>query len=114
MLPPHSILTTTDFSDASRPAVIFAACLARHCGATLNVLHAEDPLLSAAARRVGVDLNADTRAALQAFVAATPVANEYAPMHHVIAGPSAEVIVDAAAREHADLIVIGSRGMSGA
>jgi nucleotide-binding universal stress UspA family protein len=114
MIPPRSILAATDFSEASRVAVTLAACLARHCHASLHLVHAEDPLLGAAARRAGIDLGADTRAALQSFMASIHPASDYAPMHHVVTGPAAESIVDVAAAEQVDLIVIGSRGMSGA
>lgn len=114
MIPPRSILAATDFSDASRAAVTFAACLAKQCHATFHLLHAEDALLAAAARQAGIDLDRDTREALQDFIASAQPAIDYAPMHHVACGPAAEVIVDVAEREHADLIVVGSRGMSGA
>jgi nucleotide-binding universal stress UspA family protein len=113
MVPPRSILAATDFSDASRAAVIFAACLAKHSHATFHLLHAEDPLLAGAARQAGVDLDRETREALQDFIASVPPAGDYAPMHHVVSGPAAELIVAIAEREHADLVVVGSRGMSG-
>ena len=114
MIPPRSILATTDFSEASRVAVVFAACLAKTCDATFHLLHAEDPLLTAAARLASIDLSADTRAALQEFIGTSRPVIDYAPLHHVVSGPAAEVIVDVAARENTDLIVVGSRGMSGA
>ena len=114
MIPPHNILASTDFSEASRVAVIFAACLAKQCHATFHLLHAEDPLLAAAAQHAGIDLNRDTREALQDFIGAAGPAIDYAPMHHVVCGPAAEAIVGVATSENADLIVVGSRGMSGA
>lgn len=114
MTPLRSILAATDFSEASRAAAIFAACLAKPLHATFHLLHAEDPLLAAAAHQAGVDLNRETRDALQAFVASMPAVAEYAPLHHVVSGPAADVIVDVARSQDADLIVVGSRGMSGA
>lgn len=113
MIPPRSILAATDFSEPSRVAATFAACLAKQCHATFHLLHAEDPLLSAAARQEGIDLNHDTREALQAFVAAEKPLADYAPLHHVVTGPATDVIIDVARRENVDLIVIGSHGMSG-
>ena len=113
MIPPRSILAATDFSEASRAAVTFAACLAKRCHATFHLLHAEDPLLSAAARQAGIDLNRETREALQTFVASARPLADYAPLHHVMSGPAADVIVDVARREEVDLVVIGSHGMSG-
>jgi nucleotide-binding universal stress UspA family protein len=38
---PHSILVPVDFGEASARAVSIAGSLARHCGATLRLLHAE-------------------------------------------------------------------------
>ncbi len=114
MIPPRRILATTDFSAASKTAVTFAACLAKQCRATMHLLHAENPLLAAAAREAGIDLNRETREALQEFMASVAPAGDYAPLHHVVCGPATDVIVDVAARESADLIVVGSRGMSGA
>jgi hypothetical protein len=92
MIPPRSVLAATDFSEGSRAAVTFAACLAKHSHATFHLLHAEDPLLAAAAREAGIDLAGDTRQALQDFVASVRPAADYAPMHHVVCGPAAEVI----------------------
>lgn len=114
VIPPRSILAATDFSESSRAAVTFAACLANACHAKFHLLHAQDPLLDAAARHAGIDLAAETRDALQEFIASAPAAAQYAPMHHVSCGPAADVIVDVADRERADVIVVGSRGMSGA
>ena len=94
--------------------MMFAACLAKQCHARFHLLHAEDPLLAAAARQAGVDLSRDTRDALQAFAASTPSVAQYAPLHHVVSGSAADVIVDVARTEDADLIVVGSHGMSGA
>ena len=48
-IPPRRILAATDFSEGSRVALTFAGRMAKQCHGTLHVLHAEDPLLSAAA-----------------------------------------------------------------
>jgi len=50
MILPRTILAAVDFSDASRAALVLAARLARHCGSDLHVVHAEHPLLDAAAQ----------------------------------------------------------------
>lgn len=65
MTRPRSILAAVDFSDASRVALQFAARLAHQCQAELHVLHAEDPLLNAAARHHGIDLSSETREELE-------------------------------------------------
>jgi len=85
----------------------------RQGDAHLHVLHAEDPMLASAARSTGVDLAAETRSELGAFMQSAFPAGDWAPQHHVIAGVAVDVIRDTAERESADLIVVGARGMSG-
>src|SRR5688572_32967404 len=114
MFPPQAVLAAVDFSEPSRVALGYAVRLARQCNATLHVLHAEDPLLAGAARAAGIDLTSETREQLDAFMQDAAPAGQRAPMHHVVTGPAVDVIRDIAARERADVIVIGMRGMSGA
>jgi nucleotide-binding universal stress UspA family protein len=80
----------------------------------LHVLHAEDPLLAGAARAAGIDLTGETREELAAFMQRAAPAGDGTPKLHVVTGPAVEVIRDIAAREAADVIVVGMRGMSGA
>ena len=114
MFPPRVILAAVDFSEPSRVALRFAARLAKQCQAELHVLHAEDPLLAAAAKAGGIDLTGETRDELGAFMQSAAPAGDWTPIHHVITGPAVDVIRDIAARERADVIVVGMRGMSGA
>ena len=113
MLPPRVVLAAVDFSDASRIALICAARLAKHCGARLHVLHAEEPMLANAAREVDVDLTAETRSELGAFMQSAPPAADWSPQHHVVVGRAIDVICETAQRESADVIVLGTHGMSG-
>ena len=112
MLPPTSILAAVDFSDGSRAALALAARLAVHCGARLHVLHAQEPLLEAAGQQRGLDVEAETRDELRRFIAESWPTSVASPHLHAASGPAAEVIVDVARRERADMIVVGSRGMS--
>jgi nucleotide-binding universal stress UspA family protein len=114
MMPPRTILAAIDFSDTSRVALVLAARLARHCRAELHVLHAEHPLLGAAAEHAGIDLARETHEELQRFIAGAFPAAECSPRAHVIAGAAVDVVLDVAHGHHADLVVVGSRGMSGA
>jgi nucleotide-binding universal stress UspA family protein len=114
MLPPRVILAAVDFSEPSRVALGCAARLARHTGAALHVLHAEDQMLAAAARHAGVDLAGETRDELKAFTRAALPPGDWAPVYHVVGGNGVEVICDIARRERADVIVVGMHGMSGA
>jgi nucleotide-binding universal stress UspA family protein len=114
MMPPRSILAAVDFSEPSRVALEFAVRLANHCQATLHVLHAEDPLLAAAARAGGLDLLRETREELARFTAGSSVAGDRTPLHHhVVVGRATSTICDIADREQVDVIVVGVHGMSG-
>lgn len=84
----------------------------------LIVLTAVDPLLAEPARtRLGLDLaKAETKPALREFVkAALPKTAPWAPQtaFDVCIGDSSEMILQAAAREHVDLITMGTHGLGG-
>jgi nucleotide-binding universal stress UspA family protein len=114
VIPARSILAAVDFSEPSRVAFEFAARLANHCGGTLHVLHAQDPLLAAAAQSEGIDLIRESRSELARFTE-TGVPVDPSRLHyHVVTGRSTVTICDLAAREAADVIVVGMHGMSGA
>jgi nucleotide-binding universal stress UspA family protein len=115
VIQPRTILAAVDFSEPSRVALEFAARLANQCRATLHVLHAEDPLLAAAARAQGLDLSRETREELARFTAASLASAAWTPLnHHVVSGQPTATICDIAEREQADVIVVGMHGMSGA
>lgn len=114
MFPPKRVLAAVDFSEPSRVALRCAARLAKQCRADLHVLHAEDPMLAAAARESGIDLAGETRDELAGFMQSAAPAGEWTPVHHIVSGQAVEVIGDIAQRERADVIVIGMHGMSGA
>lgn len=114
MIPPSAVLAAVDFSDPSATALDVAARLARQAGAALHVLYAEDPLLAEAARQAGTDLAQDSAAELSRFTAPVLAARPVPVDHTVAVGPAVDVILAHAARVRADVIVIGSHGMSGA
>ena len=113
MIPPKVVLAAVDFSESSRAALSFAARLARHANARLHVVHAQDPLLAHAARAAGVDIDAETRAELSAFMQSTPPAGSWSPFVEVADGSPVNVLCDTADRVNADVIVVGAHGMSG-
>jgi nucleotide-binding universal stress UspA family protein len=114
MTKPARILAAVDFSDRSRVALGFAARLALRFGAELHVMHAQDPLLSAAAESRGIDLTGDTEQELRAVVAETWPAALCEVHLDVIVGTPSTCIANAAERERADVIVMAAHGMSGA
>ena len=113
MIPPRILLAPVDFSDPSRTALDFAIRLARLTGAALHVLHVQDPLLAEGARHAGLDLERETEDELTRMVAGLAGTSGPAPQLHVATGPAVDVIVETAERLAADVIVIGSHGMSG-
>ena len=109
----RSILAAVDFSPPSRVALEFAARLANQCGATLHVLHAQDPLLAAAAQAEGIDLVRQSREELARFTQTVAAVDPSRLHYHVVTGRSTITVCDLAVRETADVIVVGMHGMSG-
>lgn len=112
----RSILCPVDFSEQSRHALGWAAFLANRFSSRLTVLTAVDPLLAEAARvRLGMDLaKGQTEPELREFVSASMSPDAASTVRFdVRVGQPAEVIVDAAGREGADLIVMGTQGLGG-
>jgi nucleotide-binding universal stress UspA family protein len=114
MIPPRSILAAIDFSAPSRVALACAARLANTCHASLHVLHAEDPQLTAAAGALDQALSHEIREELAAFVASALPGATLAPTPHVVVGAAVRVICDIANREQVDLVVMGRRGLASA
>ena len=108
----NRILAAVDFSERSRTALEFAARTACQFDAELHVMHAQDPLLSAAAESRGINLVTDTENELRGFVADTWPAPHCRLHFDVIVGPPATTVAQAAERERADLIVMAAHGMS--
>jgi len=113
MFRPQRSLAATDFSDPSAVALRMAARLAMQYEAELHVLHAEDPLLCAAAHVEHVDLSREAHEELCAFVQRAELPPALVTHLHVNGGPAAEVICAIANRERADVVVVGARGISG-
>ena len=114
MLPPRIVLAAVDFSPGSRSALEFAARLVTHCAAELHVLHAVPAPLVGAAQAAGHDVRAEMLEELHRVLAETAPSLETAARCHVIEGEIANVILDIAERERADVIVIGEKGLSNA
>lgn len=113
---PH-ILCPIDFSEPSRAALVHAAAIAEHFGATLDVLAVDDPLLAEVAASTGhVGLQEETARELRRFCARTlegfgQTASTTA--FQVRTGKPAAEILAAARETNADLTVMGSHGRSG-
>lgn len=119
-----AILVGTDGSETARVAVEHAATLAESFGSTLHVVSAYRPpsvavALAPEAMAAFAAVNADEEARANVEEQLRSIAKrlEERGIHvvtHPVAGAAADAILDAATRLSADLIVVGSKGMSGA
>lgn len=115
----RSLLCPIDFSEHSRLALQYADALAARANAPLTVTYANDPLLVAAAAAALHDRRLVQRSAseLRAFVdasIASPAQGRKPLKTHVSIGSPAQEILKAASRCNADLIVLGTHGLTGA
>jgi nucleotide-binding universal stress UspA family protein len=106
------VLCAVDFSRESRAALRAAASIVRTSRGRLTVLFVNDPLLVSAGAAAH-----DTRASqpsslatLQRFVARVLSASIPVAVTRVAAGDACDQILKRARRDHADLVVIGTRG----
>lgn len=111
-----NILCPVDFSRHSRAALRLAAGVARRSGGRLTVLYVTHPLLTTAAAAAAYDihrLNAQTEVELRRFVRRT-LGPDAPPVTILLTlGHPSPAIHKAARRLAADLIVIGTHGLSG-
>ena len=113
-----TILCPVDFSDQSQQALRWAIALAARHQSRLIVFTAVDPLLAEAAKtRLNMDLaTTEIDPELRQLVETTlaPSASWSPPTSFDIkVGHPADMILDAAGRHHADLIVMGTHGLGG-
>jgi nucleotide-binding universal stress UspA family protein len=119
------ILVAIDFSAHSEVALQQAVALATHTGAALELLWVEDRMpaqtsmhgtvhasVIAELERALSELH-DESAARLADLARQAREQNLAVSHHVARGHADEVIVERAAEQGADLVVVGTRGLTG-
>ena len=112
----RSVLCAIDFSEQSRRALRRSADVAARAGGRLTVLFVNDPLLvaSAAVARPRFDLGAHSLRELARFVRTTLGSRASVRVRHrVVTGEPAHQILTAAKAGRADLIVVGSQGLTG-
>lgn len=113
------ILFATDFSPASETALELASSLAADTGATLLIAYTHEPApypISATEFGMLVDnptYEAEFRESEKKLAAIHPTAEGVACVHHCLEGTPADAIVELAADEQVDFVVVGSHGRTG-
>jgi nucleotide-binding universal stress UspA family protein len=111
-----SILCGVDFSRHSASALRYAAALARGNGASLTVVYALDPLLNTATATTyfGRSMVTSARADLQRFIRRTLGRQLSASARIVVGvGKAPQLVLEAAERCAADVVVVGTHGLTG-
>jgi nucleotide-binding universal stress UspA family protein len=107
------VLCAVDYSASSRTALRYALVTAAHLDATLTVLNVANPLLVSALQTYGItDWPAPEREELRAFCCETLGRDDGFDMD-VRVGRAEDEIHAVAQTLHADLLVIGSHGLTG-
>ena len=118
-----SIVVGTDGSDTAREAVRQAVELAGRTGARLDVVCAYEPVPSSRLREEGAHAPADAQWAVNQREDVDATLREAASAArdagldvrtYARQGDPADAILDVAEEQHADLIVVGNKGMTGA
>jgi len=117
------IVVGTDGSETAAKAVSQAVELAASVGATVDLVSAYEPVSDARLREERteapddvswmVNPREDVDATLQA-AAAVAAEKDVRVQIHARQGDPADAILDVAEEQHADLIVVGNKGMTGA
>lgn len=116
-----SVLVGTDGSESSFRAVDRAAALAADSGATLHLVSAYRPLPARERDRAAAELgdlsykvagSAPAEDALGEAADRARAAGVTEVRTHAVEGDPVDVLIDSAARLHADLLVVGNRGLN--
>lgn len=114
----HQILAPTDFSEYSKQAIAYAREWAQRFGAKLVLLHVVElpayRLEGLPLSRLGASFLDDlVRQAADALAQILPQETEVEVMRRVVVGVPYRKIVEVAAAEKVDLIVMATRGRTG-
>jgi nucleotide-binding universal stress UspA family protein len=117
--PPHKAIVPVDAGGASLKALEWARLLKEKYGTATVVMHAQDFELppyfgSGQLELLKRELKDSARAAARYFSKQAADALGFEPEVIIVEGPAAEAILDTAAHFHADLVVMGTHGRTGA
>ena len=110
----RKILFPTDFSTLGQPALEMATSLARDHGATLLIIHVEEPPIAYGGGEMYYGLAEPDRDELQSMLTeVVPTDPSVACEHRLLSGTPAKAIVQTAERESVELIVMPTHGRTG-
>lgn len=108
------ILFPTDFSHCGDAALAHATSLARDSGATLLIVHVEEPPVAYGGGEMYYGIPEPATEDLKRMLAEVKPTDESVPYeHHLIVGDPASAIARLAEDENVDLIVMGTHGRTG-
>jgi nucleotide-binding universal stress UspA family protein len=114
MMNAKKILFPTDFSTCSDAGLEQATALARDAGATLLIVHVEEPPAAYGGGEMYYGISEpDQTAMLRMLDDVRPTDPTVPYEHRLLRGNPADEIVSEAEREHCDLIVMGTHGRTG-
>lgn len=108
------ILYPTDFSTTGRTALEMATSLARDRGATLVIIHVEEPPMAYGGGELYYGVEEPDRAELERMLQEVKPADPAVKCEYrLVIGSPATAIVEMAERENADMIVMATHGRTG-
>lgn len=108
------ILFPTDFSTSSDAPLAYATALARDSGATLLIVHVEEPPLAYGGGEMYYGAPEPDFAGLERMLANVRPTDPAVPCERrLLTGSPAQTIVELATAEKVDLIVLGTHGRTG-
>jgi nucleotide-binding universal stress UspA family protein len=108
------ILYPTDFSTTGQTALEMATSLARDRGATLVIMHVEEPPMAYGGGELYYGIDEPNREELQRMLAEVLPSDPDVPCEHrLMIGSPARAIVEMAEREEVELIVMATHGRTG-
>ena len=110
----HKILFPTDFSSASQEALKWATSLARDSGASMTIVHVEEPPMAYGGGELYYGVEEPNRDELKRMLSEVVPADPAVPYEHrLMIGSPATAIVEMAQRENVNLIVMPTHGRTG-
>jgi len=108
------ILYPTDFSTTGKTALEMATSLARDRGATLVIMHVEEPPVAYGGGEFYYGIDEPDRDEIKRMLVEVVPADPAVPHEHrLMIGSPGTAIVEMARRENVEMIVMGSHGRTG-